>query len=59
MKQQNAGTFLKYPARNWTFDGILDGLMEVVGAGDIDFLPITIPFDKFGWFYPVSNDYIH
>merc|ERR1719210_2993127 len=55
MEQQNAGTFLKYPARNWTFDGILDGLMEVVGAGDIDFLPITIPFDKFGWFYP-RND---
>ena len=57
MKQQGVGTFMKYPARNWTFEGILDGMMEAINdPTTADLFPVAVPFDKFGWFYPVNND---
>ena len=55
MKQQNVSTFMIYPARNWTFEGIFDGMMEAVTDPDASVMfPVTVPWDKFGWFYPVS-----
>ena len=55
MAQQNVSTFMIYPARNWTFEGILDGMMEAVTDPDASVMfPVTVPWDKFGWFYPVS-----
>ena len=54
MKLQDVGTFMKYPARNWTFEGILDGMMEAINDPTTSALfPVAVPFDKFGWFYPV------
>ena len=54
MKQQDVHTFMKYPARNWTFEGIFDGMMEAVTDPDVAVMfPVTVPWDKFGWFYPV------
>jgi len=48
--QIDAQLFLKYPVRNYTFDGISDEIMEATKTfpGSI---PLPIPFDKFGWFY--------
>ena len=43
--------FLTQPVRNFTFDGIVD---EIMNATNQMPLPMPIPFDKFGWFYTVS-----
>jgi len=40
--------FFKYPVRNYTFDGILDPIMEATATMPV---PIPMPYDKFGWFY--------
>ena len=48
----NSKMFLPGTVREYTFDGILD---EILAAADT-FPPnihIPIPFDRFGWFYPV------
>lgn len=48
---QEVGTemFLNFTVRDCTFDGIDDPLIS--GALDSP-IPLPIPFDRFGWFYP-------
>lgn len=41
-----------FKVRNLTFDGIVDDLMAA--SSDLPF-PLPIPFDRFGWFYPVRK----
>ena len=45
---------MKVAVRNLTFDGTLDAVMEAANDPDFAEIGIPIPFDKFGWFYPVS-----
>ena len=49
-----AELFLKYPVRNFTFDGITDEIMNATATFTQSNVPLPIPFDKFGWFYEVS-----
>ena len=44
---------MKFPVRNWTFDGIFEELMDF--AQNQDMMELPIPYDRFGWFYPVST----
>ena len=52
MTEVNATLFMTHSVRNFTFEGIYDSIME--GAASSTFIELPIPFDKFGWFYPVS-----
>ena len=54
MKEVGANMFLNYTVRDCTFDGIVDPMIEA--ALEQDFIELPIPFDRFGWFYPVSLD---
>lgn len=51
-KEIDAKLFITYPVRNFTFDGIVEEIMEA--TPQLPFKP-PIPFDKFGWFYAVNN----
>jgi hypothetical protein len=51
MDEVNATLFMTHTVRNFTFDGIYDSIME--GAASSTFIELPIPFDRFGWFYPV------
>ena len=53
LKAQNATLFMTQPVSNLTFDGVLDAIMEAANDPDFGTIGIPIPFDKFGWFYPV------
>jgi hypothetical protein len=52
LKEVNASLFMTYPVTNWTFEGIYDSIME--GAASSTQIHLPIPFDRFGWFYPVK-----
>ena len=52
LTQVNASLFITYPVSNFTFDGIYDSILE--GADSTSGIELPIPFDRFGWFYPVS-----
>ena len=52
LTQVNASLFITYPVSNFTFDGIYDSILE--GVDSTSGIELPIPFDKFGWFYPVS-----
>jgi hypothetical protein len=52
----NATLFITHPVSNFTFDGIYDSILE--GADSTSGIELPIPFDKFGWFYPVSNSFL-
>ena len=49
---EESGLFLLATVREWTFDGILDGIL---GTDFPDDLYLPIPFNRFGWFYPVAK----
>jgi len=55
LKQGDSTMFLRGNVRELTFDGVLDDILTRVD----DFpsvLELPIPFDRFGWFYPVIDD---
>ena len=56
MNSKDVGMFMKFPVRNWTFDGIFEELMDF--AQNQNMMELPIPYDRFGWFYPVSNKYL-
>lgn len=47
--------FLTANVTSWMFDGIDDPVLDI--ATQLPDLPISIPYDKFGWFYEVSEIY--
>ena len=51
MKQVGSGMFLNFTVRDCTFVGIQDALIDGALNSSIS---LPIPFDRFGWFYPVS-----
>ncbi len=51
LKAVNASLFITYPVSNFTFDGLID---PILGA-ETSAITKPIPFDRFGWFYPVSR----
>ena len=54
MRETEAGMFIKSSIRDVTFDGQPDALID---AGfEID-LGVPVPYDKFGWYYPVQGFY--
>ena len=53
MNSKDVGMFMKFPVRNWTFDGIFEELMDF--AQNQNMMELPIPYDRFGWFYPVST----
>ena len=50
--QEGAQLFATVPVHNLTFDGYVDEILEAADTFP-PFIYIPIPFDKFGWFYPV------
>ena len=52
IEKENVTMFMEYTVRNWTFDGIVEQLIEF-GSQTDSWMELPIPFDKFGWFYPV------
>jgi len=40
--------------REFLFDGYNDPLLDLASIIPPEFVPVSIPFDKFGWFYTVS-----
>jgi hypothetical protein len=55
LKAYHSNIFTTARVGDWLFDGIDDPVLDV--ANEIPFLPISIPYDKFGWFYTVSFCY--
>ncbi|CAK1540788.1 unnamed protein product [Leptosia nina] len=49
MKTLHKNMFTTAPVSDWLFDGIDDPILTI--AEHFPELPITIPYDKFGWFY--------
>ncbi|CAH2077141.1 unnamed protein product, partial [Iphiclides podalirius] len=49
MRMSHENLFLTANVSSWLFDGISDPLFDI--AAHFPDLPVTIPFDKFGWFY--------
>ena len=56
IETENVTMFLEYTVRNWTFEGIVEQLLEFGSQSD-SWMELPIPFDKFGWFYPVRINY--
>ena len=56
IERENVTMFMEYTVRNWTFDGIVEQLIEF-GSQTDSWMELPIPFDKFGWFYPVRINY--
>ena len=52
LDEVNATLFMTYPVYNWTFEGIYESILD--GAASSPQIELPIPFDKFGWFYPVK-----
>ena len=44
---------MTHSVNNMTFEGIYDSILQA--AAETPAINLPIPFDKFGWFYPVSN----
>lgn len=55
LNDNNATMFTTASVRNLTFDGTLDAVMEAANDPGLNNIGIPIPFDRFGWFYPVST----
>lgn len=43
--------YVKKKVREFLFEGYTDPLLDLAGILPPGFVPVTIPFDKFGWFY--------
>ena len=46
---------MTHTVNNMTFEGIYDSILQA--AAETPSINLPIPFDKFGWFYPVR--YVH
>lgn len=52
LKATDSKLFQTNSVRDLTFDGYLGPILEAIQNPIFEFLPI--PYDRFGWFYPVS-----